>query len=176
MEYGKIDKLIEACCSFVDHCDPSTTSLALREFPARRADNPTLPLTCDYALLRVSLLSMQASGSTPLADAMLDVLTGVPVTRGVIVSDGEADSAPEALDAARRYREADIPVDCVHIGASASGEDTLKQIAEITGGVYIKFTDIHKFSGAFKYLTPGLYGMLTAGAISADELGAKELK
>jgi hypothetical protein len=74
------------------------------------------------------------------------------------------------------FKEAGVPIDCVHIGSSTGGESTLKEIAERTGGVFMKFTDVGNFAKNFKYLTPGYYGQLTSGAISAAALGATEIK
>jgi uncharacterized protein YegL len=121
-------------------------------------------------------MGLHADNGTPMGDAMSDVLYSMPVTRCVLVSDGAPNNVTQVYEIAQMYQEAQIPIDCVHIGHSASGEDVLQKIAELTGGKFVKFTNISSFAGAFKYLSPGLYGMLTSGAVTADELGAREIK
>ena len=117
-------------------------------------------------------------------------LEKVPMTRGIIVSDGEAtdwrdrdyedDDTPHdpqaKNDILALYKKAAIPIDCVHIGDSSSGEELLRRIAKETGGLYIKFSDVNAFSKGFSYLTPGYRAMLTDGSVSASELGANEVR
>jgi von Willebrand factor type A domain len=126
------------------------------------------------AFLRAEIDLLKACGGTPMAGAMNRCITQNSLTRGIIVSDGGADSAAAAVAYAHYWREADIPIDCVHIGRSTSGEDLLKEIAKITGGMYIKFDNVANFAKNFKYLSPTHRAMLTAGSIAA--LGAKEMQ
>ena len=127
------------------------------------------------AFLQADIDSLRACGGTPMAGAMDRCITQNSLTRGIIVSDGEADSSESALASAKNYwREAGIPIDTVHIGRSTEGEHLLKQIAELTGGMYIKFDNVANFAKNFKFLSPALRYMLTSG--SANMLGAKEVK
>jgi len=172
----KIDSLRTAVTGFIGACDFSDTSLAMEPFGDHYpSPNRVLP-TCVSPMLSTTVQMLQAEGGTPMAQAMDYVINSYSITRGVIVSDGKPDSVSACYDSAANYREAGIPVDCVHIGNSTSGEACLKQIAEVTGGQYIKFTDIQSFSKSFKYLTPAFYGILTSGGLQASDLGAKELK
>jgi uncharacterized protein YegL len=175
MAGAPIEKLKDASTSFIQHCNSADTALGLRTFP-KHSEVGEQPLSCDYAAILAAILGQHADNGTPMADAMQDILYGMPITRAVMVSDGAPNDTPRVYELAHMYQEAQIPIDCVHIGHSSSGEDVLQKVAEITGGKFIKFTDIASFAGAFKYLTPGLYGMLTSGAISAQELGAREIK
>jgi uncharacterized protein YegL len=115
-----------------------------------------------------------------MSEALKYILYELPVNRVVLVSDGDPDDMHReyvnTYGAAAEYRKAGIRVDCVHIGTGTAGEQCLRHIAETTGGVYIKFEDITSFSKAFKFLTPGFYGQLTAGNITAEQMGAKEVK
>jgi hypothetical protein len=111
-----------------------------------------------------------------MAEAMNYALINYSLTRAVLVSDGQPDSEPKAYDEAHNFKAAELPCDCVHIGNETCGEDCLRRIAEITGGQYIKFTDIASFSRSFKYLTPAFYAQLTSGNVTAAQLGAKEIK
>jgi Mg-chelatase subunit ChlD len=174
MHGEKIQMLRDAMSSFVTFCNMRDTALAIESFGD---DNRSrLALTTFQPLLMTTAMQIDACGSTPLHLAMDYVLMTYSVTRGVIVSDGNADCPSLCLDCAGRYAEAGIPVDCVHIGDSTAGEDLLRQISERTNGKYIKFTDVSSFAKSFKYLTPTFYAQLTSGAVDAAQLGAKEIK
>jgi Mg-chelatase subunit ChlD len=109
------------------------------------------------------------------------------MTRGVIVSDGAAtdwrdyfsneedDIKGNVDEILLKYKEAGIPIDCVHISLGTSGEELLRRIAATTGGIFIKFTDVSAFAQAFGYLAPGFRAMLTDGRVSASDIGAREL-
>ena len=170
----KIDCLRDAMQSFITSCNMRDTALAIESFGDQHRSR--LAPTCFAPLLMTTAMSIDAEGSTPLHEAMDYVLMTYSVTRGVVVSDGNADLPSLALDCAGRFAEAGIPLDCVHIGTSDYGADLLKQIAERTGGKFIKFTDINAFASNFKYLTPAFYAQLTSGSVSAAALGAKEIK
>lgn len=166
--------LVTACQSFVQNCNFNDTALAVETFGAE--PEIRLALTCQQPLLLMTMMSIPANGGTPMADAMDFVLASYSITRGVIVSDGQPNSETRAYEQAEHYRSAEIPVDTVHIGNSTSGEAYLRRIAEITGGKFIKFTDIASFSKNFKYLTPAYYAQLSDGSVSAAMLGAQDIK
>lgn len=176
MSGSKIQSLRDACSTFVTSCSFRDTALALEPFGEGNPPPNRLALTCFQPILLTTVMSLHASGSTPMADAMDYVLNTYSLTRCVLVSDGQPDSEANAYSVAESYREAGIMCDCVHIGDSPSGEECLKRIAELTGGQFIKFTDINAFARSFKYLTPAYYAQLTAGAVTAADLGARELK
>lgn len=172
----KIESLRDAVSGFVTSCDMTDTSVAMEPFGDSYPSPNRVSLTCVQPMLMTTAMMLQSHSNTPMARAMNYVLHEVPITRGVLVSDGEPDSETDAVGSACDFREAGIPIDCVHIGDSTGGEACLKKIAEITGGQYIKFTDVSSFSKSFKYLTPKYYAMLTSGRLDASDLGAKELK
>jgi Mg-chelatase subunit ChlD len=176
MDGHKIASLRDAVTGFISACDFSDTSLAMEPFGDDYPSPNRLVLTTLQPMLMTTAMMLQACGSTPMAQALDYVLNTYSITRGVLVSDGEPDSTQACYDSAAQYREAGIMVDCVHIGDSTSGEACLRRIAELTGGQYIKFTDVTSFSKSFKYLTPKYYAMLTSGGVSASDIGAKELK
>lgn len=166
--------LVEAVTSFIQNCDMRATSLAIDTFGAETELH--VALSTQQPMLLMSAMAISADGGTPMAHAMEYVINTHSVTRGVLVSDGQPDNVEACYETARMFREAGVMVDCVHIGNDTSGEAVMRRIAEITGGQFIKFTDIAAFSRNFKYLTPAFYGMLTSGGVSANDLGAKELK
>ncbi len=170
----KIQSLVEAMTGFINGCDFATTALAIETFGD---DQPhKCPLMTHQSLLMATVMSLAAAGGTPMTQALTFVLGSYPVTRCVLVSDGQPDNDHTALDAAGQYAEAATPVDCVHIGNSDGGEALLRQIAEQTGGLFIKFKDVSQFANNFKYLTPGLRAFLTDGSATAALLGADEVK
>jgi hypothetical protein len=179
---SKIDLLHQAIDNFVGRCNMKDTSIALETFPA----GTELALTNMSIAITTTATSIHASGDTPLRSCVERCLPKVPMTRGIIVSDGDATdwreySWRETEDANKvdailyKYKEAGIPIDCVHIGDSKGGEELLRRIAKLTGGIYCKFTDVGSFATAFAYLTPGFRAMLTSGRVSADSLGADEI-
>jgi uncharacterized protein YegL len=172
----KISSLRDAVTGFISACDFSDTSLAMEPFGDDYPSPNRIVLTTLQPMLMTTAMMLQAEDSTPMARAMDYVLNTYSITRAVLVSDGEPDSTQACYDSALQYKEAGIMIDCVHIGDASSGEACLRSIAEITGGQYIKFTDVSSFSKSFKYLTPKFYAMLTSGNVIASDLGAKELK
>lgn len=177
----KIDLLNDAVKNFVQRTNFSDTAIAIETFPSEIQ----VPLTNNLSQLMV--LNFSAGGGTPLHEAMVKTLDNHPLTRGIVVSDGDAtdwsgfgvnydEKSSNPDDILNQYKSVSIPVDTVHIGSSSSGEELLRKIAERTGGIYLKFTDVSAFSRAFSYLTPGLRGMLTDGSVSAQSLGAQEVK
>jgi Mg-chelatase subunit ChlD len=181
----RIDLLKDAIENFVGRCNLNDTSVAIETFPPSIA----VPLTSNRTILTSASYGLSASGNTPMRNCVESCLNKIPMTRGVIVSDGAATdwhvydkydymreegmgSADEIL---AKYKEAGIPIDCVHISLGTSGEELLRRIAATTGGIFIKFTDVSAFAQAFGYLAPGFRAMLTDGRVSASDLGAREL-
>jgi hypothetical protein len=183
----KIDLLKEAIDNFVNRCDFTNTSLAVETFPPQLE----LGLTSVGVMVTSSVAGMSASGNTPMRRCVELCLEKIPMTRGIIVSDGEATDWYDAVydfdDAETpakhpadtilsKYKLADIPIDCVHIGDSSSGEERLGKIAKETEGIYLKFTDVSAFASSFGFLTPGYRAQLTNGSLSAEQLGASEVR
>lgn len=179
MSGEKIVALRDACTGFVNGCNYNDTAVGIEPFGDDYPSPNRLALTTMHPILLTTIQQFHAEGGTPMSRAMDFVLSSYPLTRGIIVSDGEPDDSyrdyKQTFEAANNFRDARIPIDCVHIGSSQGGEHCLRHIAETTGGQYIKFTDVSSFSRSFKYLTPGLYGQLTSGAVDAKQLGAKEI-
>jgi uncharacterized protein YegL len=180
---SKIDLLKDAMTGFVNACNFADTALAIETFPSGDHDESEIgakstrvPLTTLHPFLMTSVMMLRAGGGTPMAVAMRYAVSTYSLTRAVLVSDGDADNSIAALREAETYKEAGVPCDCVHIGQSAGGEETLKEIARVTGGMFMKFTDVSSFAKNFRYLTPAFYAQLTSGSVTAAQLGAKEIK
>jgi len=186
MHGDKMDLLKQAIDNFVIRCDFQNTSIAIETFPA----SLELSLTSVSFMITSSVASLTASGNTPMRSCVQGSLEKIPMTRGIIVSDGEAtdwrgdfyEDFEEAVeknkqdDLLAKYKKASIPIDCVHIGNSSSGEELLRRIARETGGIYLKFTDVSEFANNFGFLTPGYRARLTEGRVDAATLGATEVR
>lgn len=171
---SKITLLREACQGFLTSCNFGDTSIAIETFPF--SERTRFPLSTFEPILTTTVMALDAGGgTTPMAEAMNYVLGSYSLTRGVIVSDGDADYASACESTAHDFKLADVPLDCVHIGKSSSGEELLSAIARITGGLFIKFDNVENFAKNFSYLTPQKRASLfLAGA--QQMLGAKEIK
>lgn len=168
----KIEHLKRASAQFIDKCNPNDTALGVDTFPK----GFTAPITTINLSLKLMMDTVSAGGDTPLYDCLGRIITNLTPTRVVLVSDGApTDSGSDEL-VIGQYIESKIPIDCVHIGDSSSGEEVLKSIAERTGGLYIKFTDTNALTSGLSYLTPGSRALLTSGQVSASQLGAREVK
>jgi len=176
MNGDKINQLRIAGESFIHNCNMEDTSVGLVTF-GLEPEEIRRPLSNDSTLLLSEILSLVADGGTPMGEAMKYTLENIPITRGVLVSDGRPTDNPQCWkEVAHMYAEATIPIDCVHVGDSENGVDVMKSIAEITGGIYMKFKDVGNFASAFKFLTPGSRALLTSGSVDAQALGATEIK
>jgi Mg-chelatase subunit ChlD len=196
----KMQALKNACEGFVEAIDFDKTSVAIATFPTANGDyndegnlRGSLKLTRSPDALKVAIASLNASGGTPLNACMSNVIESLSITRGVVVSDGEAGDMTVGYTSPRKensdeptdYREQGnavdgyvsmgIPMDCVHIGTDTGGEALLEWIAHSTGGVFIKFKDIASFGKALKYLSPRYRALLNAPGAAAL-IGADKVK
>lgn len=167
----RMSHLKDAVEGFLQACDPSNTSVSMNFFNEQRSMGQTNQL----ALLQMEIFDVEASGSTPMAQCMESVIRNESITRGVLVSDGEADNIDFVKDVAKNFKSASIPIDCLHISRGEQGEELLKYVAEITGGKYIKFKDVATFAKSLLYLTPR-YRALLNESNAAALLGADEVK
>jgi uncharacterized protein YegL len=172
----KIDHLKKAIEGFLTQCNWEDTAIAIETFPHTEYGFPVL--SNQHFLHWNNVSQLTASGGTPMAEAMSVALERYSLTRGILVSDGIANNPAESLNKAREFKESGTPVDTVHIGDEQAGEELLQQIAEITGGMYIKFTDVSNFSKAFSFLAPSKRASLALMEKNevAALLGAKEVR
>ena len=166
----KMSHLKDAVEGFLQACDPSNTSVSMNFFNERKG----MGQTTQFAFLQMEIFDVEASGSTPMAQCMEGVIGNESITRGVMVSDGRADNEDFVHSVAARFKEATVPIDCLHIGKSTEGEELLKYVAELTGGKYIKFKDVATFAKSLLYLTPRYRALLDSGdaktLLGADEV------
>jgi Mg-chelatase subunit ChlD len=162
----------QAVNTFLDNCFAGATKVGIASFPELVVVEPTHALDA----VRVAAQGIEPTGSTPMHEPLNFVLDEWPITHGIVVSDGSPDSHDDVLDSAKRYKAKGIKVDAVHIGQDHGGEELMKSLAEITGGIYIKFTDVKAFAESFKYLTPKHRLTLTTSKNPIALLGAADVK
>lgn len=162
----------QAIAEYLKNCNAALNAVGIASFP----ELVFVPPTNNHAVVLQECEKLSPTGGTPLAEAFGYILEEEQFTHAVIISDGDADSPTETLAIAKQYKAKNITVDTVHIGASQSGESLLKQIAETTGGIYVKFTDVHSFAKNFAYLTPAKRTQLLTSANPIALLGASDVK
>lgn len=143
-----IKNLEKALEDFIQKANMNDTALAIESFP----EQIRIELTNDKPRLWFLTMGLQASGGTPMSDSMHYCLSHYEMTRAILISDGQPDAEP--TEQAMKYKEMNIMIDTVHIGNSSAGEDCLKRISELTGGLFVKFKDVKSFSTAFAFLLP----------------------
>jgi Mg-chelatase subunit ChlD len=167
MNGESIKQLSLAVQDFISKADFSNTAMAIETFPSSASSR--INLISDKTILWLHCMSFDANGGTPMSEAMIFVKGSYHLTRAIIISDGQPDSPESCKIEARYYKEKEIPIDCIHISESSSGEELLKSIADITGGIYVKFKDTSSFASAMHFLLPETRAQaatlfLTAGA------------
>lgn len=146
---SKLDLLRQAIQDFAMRSDESTTAIAVESFPT----GFQIELTNDKTSVWMRMMNLTPFGDTPMGQGMHVALNHKP-TRVMLISDGDATDGNMSYDMAHAYREQELICDTVHIGDSTRGEERLRKIAEITGGLYMKFKDVATFSQSFHYLLP----------------------
>jgi Mg-chelatase subunit ChlD len=168
----KLELLKDAIQDFALRSDEANTAIAVESFPS----GFRIELTNDKQEVWLRIMDIRTLGDTPMGQGLRNALEYHSPTRIMLISDGEATDGDESYKAAENCKQREIIIDTVHIGDSKSGEDRLKRIAEMTGGIYLKFTDVASFSKSFHYLLPesrdAIAGMLPearARLLGADE-------
>lgn len=168
----KLQLLTDAVQDFSLRSNTQDTAIAVESFPS----GFRIDLTNDSQQIYMRMIGVRTLGSTPMGEGIENSLKLHSPTRCMLISDGEQTDGDAPFHAAREAKKKEIIIDTVHIGSSAGGEETLKTIAEITGGMYMKFTNVESFSQNFHFLLPEaraqLAGMLPyerANLLGADE-------
>lgn len=166
----------QAIAEYLKNCNATLNAVGNAVGIASFPELVFVPPTQNFADVLQQCEKLSPTGGTPLAEAFGYILEEEQFTHAVIISDGAAESPAECIGLARAYKTKNITVDTVHIGDSRGGEELLKQIAEITGGIYIKFTDVLSFAKNFAYLTPAKRTQLLTSANPIALLGASDVK
>jgi hypothetical protein len=162
----------QAVNTFLDNCFAGATKVGIASFPELVVVEPTH----DLNTVRAASAAIEPTGSTPMHEPLDFVIDEWVITHGIVISDGSPDDRSAVLEAAKKYRAKGVKVDAVHIGQDTGGEELMKSLAETTGGIYIKFTDVATFATSFKFLTPQHRLTLTTSKNPTLLLGAAEVK
>lgn len=171
---SKLDLLKEAVQDFALRSNPSDTAIAVESFPS----GFRIDLTVDSNEVYLKMMQIKTLGSTPMGEGLTNALEHHSPTRAMLISDGDQTDNNRPFDVASEYAKREIIVDCVHIGDSTGGEETLRRIASITGGLYIKFKDVTSFASNFHWLLPESRQQI-AGMLPSEVqmlLGSDEVK
>ena len=171
---SKLDLLKEAVQDFAIRSNPADTAIAVESFPHGFRIN----LTTDNNEVYLKMMNIQTLGDTPMGEGLQNALEHHTPTRALLISDGEQTDGERCFNIAETYKRSSIVVDTVHIGDSTRGEETLRRIAEITGGMFLKFKDVTSFASNFHWLLPEARAQL-AGMLPYEVsklLGADEVK
>lgn len=169
---SRADLCRDAVNTFIDNCFLGSTKIGIASFPELVVVEPT-PILVD---VKKACEAIRDTGSTPMHEPLDYVLTEWPLSHGIVISDGRPDDENAVLALAKQYKAKNIKLDAVHIGDDAGGEELMKMIAELTGGIYIKFTDVTAFAKNFKFLTPKYRLQLATSKNPIALLGASEVK
>lgn len=172
----KIDDAHDAVKNFTLSCNFQDTSIAV--YPINLEPKP---LTVDYDILNIFVIGIKATGGTELYTVLDRLITNESITRAVVFSDGEptdsslikvtdswmAKSPDYAKQVVEKYKNKELPVDTIFLGESHYSDETqsngykeMKTLAEMTGGVFIHFTDSSSLSKNLKYLAPKYRALL----------------
>jgi hypothetical protein len=167
---NKIKEAKKGVVEFLRNCTPNKDAVAihlLNTLSSRLEEGKELPKALQLCTLETDLVYLASSididsispmGGTPLFETLLKALKIEPkATRLIAFSDGE----PNWYDREEIYelaKASSIPIDTVFFGTVPSrGADTMQEIAERTGGLFLAFDPAKgvSFASAFKYLSPG---------------------
>lgn len=134
-------------------------------FPPTPPTHARHPLHLRLAELRADPLPARSDGTayTPAITVGCDMVTSEPaeVRRLVLLSDGAPEDLDEALSAASGAARQSVVIDTVLCGRdSAAAEQTLREIAQRTGGVYMRAADTAALRRSFLALEARVRGLL----------------
>jgi uncharacterized protein YegL len=174
-----INILKDAASAFVEESLlDGETSIAIQSFPA----GISAPLQTTELVIKLTILGLKASGGTPMYSCLKNLPELCSITRVVLISDGEPTDWREDqdLDSLRKsevlrfFIENKVSIDTIHASKQSQGEEILRNIAEVTGGIFIKFQDIKNLTKGLRYLSPRRRLRLTSGQAQIE--GATEVK
>jgi Mg-chelatase subunit ChlD len=187
MGYDNMEMAKKAVEGFLTACNPLDTVVGVHAF----STNTDIPMTSLFPKVIADVKRLVASGGTPLYQALEKqgkISQDQRPNRIVAISDGQPDyyntygfgeynqaqlSGRTHRHMLEELRSMGLTVDAVFIGGleDTIGIANMKEIADLTGGIFIHFKDITSFKNNLRYLAPGFRGMLTSGAVSIKQIG-----
>ncbi len=179
MAGSKITDAKKGVVEFLRNCTPNKDAVAIHllenpsnyeredEYEINLARNVSLNILNSVLMTDLTMLasnidheSITAFAGTPLFECIIRTVETQPqATRIIAFSDGSPNfnDVPNEKTALATAIEAKIPIDTVYFGpAGTAGAETMKRIAEKTGGIFLVFDPAKgvNFADALKYLSP----------------------
>ena len=135
-----------------------------------------VPPTTDRGALRDAIEGLRAGQKTALFDGVLTGLDEADVDRGArlfVLSDGgDTASAATLEDVQATADAAGVPVDVVALTPNTSHADTLRDLAERSGGQFFLAADVGGLRQAFDQATGSFGGKIAVTATVPDDVDA----
>jgi Mg-chelatase subunit ChlD len=158
---------------FLKNCTPNDTAVGIHPL-----NMEAIPMDTNLPVLAKLIETIQDSGGTPGFRILQEAQRATPAaTNYIIFTDGDTSDGYSLSDAVIATAKRDkTPVDVVLIVENQHDVDKedahhlmMKRLADETGGIFLVFdrTKVN-FRDAFKYLSPGLRGMLGDGSFKAN--------
>lgn len=165
---GRITEAHQGVEEFLRNCKPAVTAVTIYPMCSE-----AMPLTADLIKLANQVKTIQATGGTPLLRTLDKMIQRESLTRAIVFSDGQPDD-PNYYTVAQSCKDKKIPVDTVFIGGGSDfytnrAIQFMQNLAKATDGIFMHFDPAKmNFRTAFKYLSPGYYGMLSDKSVVSD--------
>ena len=165
---SRIDSVKRAVDSLLDEANPSTSRIAVIRFSEFSV--VVTPLTNQYQMVRDGIRKISPHSSTLIESALglgneILQLQDVKLRRMIVLSDGEAHDALEAIAWAKKAKEdGTLPIiDTIYFSDTEYGKELMVQLAEISGGKFYYAQNAKQLAGTFKQLEAKTRGLLTDG-------------
>jgi Mg-chelatase subunit ChlD len=180
--YDKIEDAREGVVEFLRSCNPETTAIAI--YPLNQ---PKIALNVDLPSTALQVKEISPRGSTPILTTLKQLMDS-NLNRVVLFSDGEPTDVqtqiplsyvdPAIIRVCSEAKKREIIIDTVFISSpnnyNRQAEEFLKYIANVTGGIFLKFeAGKSSFRNSFKYLAPA-YRALLADKSFVDKIQSGE--
>lgn len=162
----RIDAVKDAVNELLGDCTKGATRIAVVKFSSD--SYVVVPLTPKYEMVREGMASIRPHKSThilpalQIAQQILD-LQEVRVKRMIVLSDGEAHDAIEAIVWATDKRTDGTIIDTVYFNNVSYGEDLMVKLADISGGKFSRAENAKQLATTFKELEAKTRGLLGPG-------------
>lgn len=143
-QMNRMEAVIEAIHYIVDSSSRATSQIGLIGFSS--APEVLAMPTDKFSVVKVAAMALRPTSSTQYGPALERALV-LEADRVILLSDGEANDKDAAIKMAHTYRERKIKIDTVGIGDD--GLALLKQIADMTGGVFMFADNLEELQTAF---------------------------
>lgn len=141
---NRMDAVIEAIHFIVDSSSRATSQIGLIGFSS---SPEVLAMPTDrFSTVKVAAMSLRPTSSTHYGPALQQALALEP-DRIILLSDGEASDKEAAISLAHECKRRKVKIDTVGIGDE--GLALLKQLAEMTDGVYMFADNFDALQEAF---------------------------